>query len=113
MFYMLMILMKFNFVPQTFFQNFFVYQDQDQDHDQDSTIKFNNKKLYFIYQESRERLETSRLPTVPTRHWSSVGGVRESPHGSYTRHNFLIHSGLEFQNFIFSLNFNQVASQRY
>ena len=49
---------------------------------------------------------------VPHRHWS-VGGVRESPHGSYTRHNFLIDKGLKFRNFIFSPNFNQVASQRY
>ena len=41
MFYTLMILMKFSFVPQTFFSIFF-FSDQDQDHeqDQDFTMKF-------------------------------------------------------------------------
>ena len=41
MFHVLMILMKFTFVPQNIFSNFFI-QDQDQCY----TIKFNNKKLY-------------------------------------------------------------------
>ena len=34
MFHMLMILIQFSFVLQTFFR-FFFFQDQDQDHDQD------------------------------------------------------------------------------
>ena len=38
---MLMIFMKFSFVPKTFFRFFF--QDQDYDQDQNSTMKFNNK----------------------------------------------------------------------
>ena len=38
---MLMILMKFSFVPETFLRFFF--QDEDHDQVQDSTIKFNNK----------------------------------------------------------------------
>ena len=42
---MLMILMKYSFVPQNFSAIFFSGRDQDQD----STMKFNNKKLYFIY----------------------------------------------------------------
>ena len=40
MFYMLMILMKFSFVPQTFFRIFFYDQDQDHKQDQDFTMKF-------------------------------------------------------------------------
>ena len=40
MFYMLKILMQFNFVPQTVFSKIF-FQDQD------SIMKFNNKKLCF------------------------------------------------------------------
>ena len=44
-----MILMKFSFVPQTFFRIFF-FQDQDQVHvqDQDSTMKFIGVS-YFSY----------------------------------------------------------------
>ena len=49
---------------------------------------------------------------LPYRHWS-VGGVRDLPHGSYTRHNFLTQRGLRFRNFIFSPNYNQVASPIY
>ena len=49
MFYMLMILMKFRFVPQTFFRIFFFQgQDQDPEQDQDFTIKFIGKS-YFLY----------------------------------------------------------------
>ena len=39
MFYLLMMLMKFSFVPQ----NFFIFFFQDQGQDQDSTSKINNK----------------------------------------------------------------------
>ena len=44
MFYMLMMLMKFSFVPQIFFR--FSFQDQDQD--QDFTIEI-NKQSYALY----------------------------------------------------------------
>ena len=65
----------------------------------------------FRYIKSRGS-DSRQVHYLPYRHWS-VGGVRNSPHGSYTRHNFLIHRGLEFRNFIFSPNFNEVAPQRY
>ena len=50
MFYMIMILMKFSFLPQTFFRIFFFFLDQDQDHEQaqDFTMKFIRKK-YSLY----------------------------------------------------------------
>ena len=45
---MLMIVMKFSFVPQTFFRIFFQYQDKDHDQDQDFTMKFIGKS-YSLY----------------------------------------------------------------
>ena len=43
MFDMLMILMKFSSVPQTFLRFFFYDQDQDHDQDQDFTMRFIEK----------------------------------------------------------------------
>ena len=55
--------------------------------------------------------DSRQVHHLPYRHWS-VGGVRESPHGSYTRHNFLIHRGLKSRNLFIFPDFNQPASWR-
>ena len=51
MFYMLMMLMNFSFVPRNFFR-FFFFQDQDQD--QDSTSKFNNKGYALCFKDTHQ-----------------------------------------------------------
>ena len=45
---MLMMLMKFSFVPQNFFRFFFLDQDQDQDF----TIKINNKRYALCFKDT-------------------------------------------------------------
>ena len=56
MFYMLMILMKFSFVPQTFFRIFFFYdQDQDHEQDQDFTMKFIGES-YSLYAKDNHQI---------------------------------------------------------
>ena len=50
MFYILMMLMKFSFVPQNFF-SFFL---QDQDQDQDSTSKINKKSYALCFKDTQQ-----------------------------------------------------------
>ena len=45
---MLMMVMKFSFVPQNFFRFFF----QDQDQDQDFTIKINNRSYALCFKDT-------------------------------------------------------------
>ena len=45
---MLMVLMKFSFVPQHFFRFFFLDQGQDHDQDQDFTEEFIKKVMLYI-----------------------------------------------------------------
>ena len=50
MFYMLMMPMKFSFVPQHFFRFFFLEQDQDQE----STSKINNKSYALCFKDTHQ-----------------------------------------------------------